>query len=35
VNDYAIDVLQTGDNAVRTVRVRPVAPAPEAVPQAS
>jgi len=24
VNDYAIDVLQTGDNAVKTVRLRPI-----------
>ena len=35
VNDYAIDVLQTGDNAVRTVRLRPVAPAPETPRRAS
>jgi Mg2+/Co2+ transporter CorB len=26
VNDYSIDVLQTGDNAVKTVRLRAVAP---------
>jgi Mg2+/Co2+ transporter CorB len=32
INDYAIDVLQTGDNAVKTVRLRPLAPAPEAPP---
>jgi Mg2+/Co2+ transporter CorB len=29
VNDYAIDVLQTGDNAVKTVRLRAITP-PEA-----
>ena len=29
VNDYAIDVLQTGDNAVKTVRLRPIASPPE------
>jgi len=33
INDYAIDVLQTGDNAVKTVRLRPLAPAPEAPPR--
>jgi Mg2+/Co2+ transporter CorB len=27
VNDYAIDILQTGDNAVKTVRLRPLQPA--------
>ena len=32
INDYAIDVLQTGDNAVKTVRLRPLAPVPEAPP---
>ncbi len=26
VNDYAIDILQTGDNAVKTVRLQPIAP---------
>ena len=26
INDYAIDVLQTGDNAVKTVRLKPIAP---------
>jgi Mg2+/Co2+ transporter CorB len=26
VNDYAIDVLQTGDNAVKTVRLRAISP---------
>jgi Mg2+/Co2+ transporter CorB len=25
VNDYSIDILQTGDNAVKTVRLRPIA----------
>ena len=25
INDYSIDILQTGDNAVRTVRLRPLA----------
>jgi Mg2+/Co2+ transporter CorB len=25
INDYAIDVLQTGDNAVKTVRLKPIA----------
>jgi Mg2+/Co2+ transporter CorB len=30
VNDYAIDILQTGDNAVRTVRLRPIEPVAEA-----
>jgi Mg2+/Co2+ transporter CorB len=25
VNDYAIDILQTGDNAVKTVRLTPIA----------
>lgn len=30
INDYAIDILQTGDNAVRTVRLRPITPAPAA-----
>jgi Mg2+/Co2+ transporter CorB len=27
INDYTIDVLQTGDNAVKTVRLKPVTPA--------
>jgi Mg2+/Co2+ transporter CorB len=27
VGDYSIDILQTGDNAVKTVRLRPLAPA--------
>jgi Mg2+/Co2+ transporter CorB len=26
INDYAIDVLQTGENAVKTVRLKPIAP---------
>ena len=26
INDYAIDVLQVGDNAVKTVRLKPIAP---------
>jgi Mg2+/Co2+ transporter CorB len=31
INDYAIDVLQTSENAVKTVRMRPISPAaPEA-----
>ena len=35
VNDYSIDVLQTGDNAVKTVRLRAIAPPAPAVPGAS
>ena len=35
VNDYAIDVLQTGDNAVKTVRLRPIAAPAESVRSAS
>ncbi len=27
INDYSIDILQTGDNAIRTVRLRPIASA--------
>ena len=27
INDYSIDVLQTGDNAVKTVRLKPITPA--------
>jgi transcriptional regulator with XRE-family HTH domain len=27
VNDYSIDILQTGENAVKTVRLKPLAPA--------
>jgi len=34
VNDYSIDVLQTGDNAVKTVRLKPITPA-AAAPAAS
>jgi hypothetical protein len=26
IGDYAIDVLQTGDNAVKTVRLKAIAP---------
>jgi Mg2+/Co2+ transporter CorB len=26
LNDYSLDILQTGDNAVKTVRLRPLAP---------
>ena len=26
INDYALEILQTGDNAVKTVRLRPVTP---------
>jgi len=26
VNDYSIDILQTGDNAVKTVRLKPIVP---------
>jgi len=33
INDYAIDVLQTGENAVKTVRLKPIAP--EAPPSGS
>jgi Mg2+/Co2+ transporter CorB len=32
VNDYAIDVLQTSDNAVKTVRLRPISPTPPEAP---
>jgi Mg2+/Co2+ transporter CorB len=35
VNDYAIDVLQTGDNAVKTVRLRPITSPAESVRGAS
>jgi Mg2+/Co2+ transporter CorB len=28
INDYGIDILQTGDNAVKTVRLRPLATPP-------
>jgi Mg2+/Co2+ transporter CorB len=30
INDYTIDILQTGDNAVKTVRLRQLTPAPGA-----
>ena len=30
INDYSIDILQTGDNAVKTVRLKPPAPTPAA-----
>jgi len=33
ISDYAIDVLQTGENAVKTVRLKPIAP--EAAPSGS
>jgi Mg2+/Co2+ transporter CorB len=33
INDYAIDVLQTGENAVKTVRLKPITP--EAAPSGS
>jgi len=26
LNDYSLDILQTGDNAVKTVRLRPLVP---------
>ena len=29
INDYTIDILQTGDNAIKTVRMKPTAPAAE------
>jgi Mg2+/Co2+ transporter CorB len=35
INDYAIDVLQTGDNAVKTVRLKPIAAAPSDPAKAS
>jgi Mg2+/Co2+ transporter CorB len=35
VNDYAIDVLQTGDNAVKTVRLRAIRPSEAPVAGAS
>jgi Mg2+/Co2+ transporter CorB len=28
LNDYMLEVLQTGDNAIKTVRIRPPAPTP-------
>jgi Mg2+/Co2+ transporter CorB len=27
INDYSLEILQTGDNAVKTVRLRPITPA--------
>jgi Mg2+/Co2+ transporter CorB len=33
ISDYAIDVLQTGENAVKTVRLKRIAP--EAAPSGS
>ena len=35
VNDYAIDILQIGDNAVKTVRLKPIATDAGAAPEAS
>ena len=35
ISDYAIDILQTGDNAVRTVRLKPIATVAGAAPEAS
>jgi magnesium and cobalt exporter, CNNM family len=35
IGDYAIDILQTGDNAVKTVRLKPIATVTGAVPEAS
>ena len=35
VNDYAIDVLQTGDNAVKTVRLRPIKPPADSTTRSS
>ncbi len=35
VNHYAIDVLQTGENAVKTVRLRPIASPAESAPGGS
>lgn len=35
VNDYAIDILQVGDNAVKTVRLKPIEPAPVDAARAS
>ena len=29
INDYSIDILQTGDNAVKTVRLKQIAPLPD------
>jgi Mg2+/Co2+ transporter CorB len=35
INDYALDILQTGDNAVKTVRLRPIVAVAGAAPEAS
>jgi Mg2+/Co2+ transporter CorB len=35
INDYSIDILQTGDNAIRTVRMKPMTAATENPPAAS
>jgi Mg2+/Co2+ transporter CorB len=35
INDYAIDVLQTGDNAVKTVRLRPIKPPADSAARSS
>ena len=35
ISDYAIDILQTGDNAVKTVRLKPIATVAGAAPEAS
>jgi len=35
VNDYSIDILQTGDNAVKTVRLKPILPQAAATPDTS
>jgi Mg2+/Co2+ transporter CorB len=35
VNDYSIDILQTGDNAVKTVRLKPILPQAAATPATS
>jgi Mg2+/Co2+ transporter CorB len=35
IGDYAIDILQTGDNAVKTVRLKPIAAVAGAAPETS
>jgi Mg2+/Co2+ transporter CorB len=35
VSDYSIDILQTGDNAVKTVRLKPILPQAAATPATS
>jgi Mg2+/Co2+ transporter CorB len=35
VHDYSIDILQTGDNAVKTVRLKPILPQAAATPATS